>query len=243
MTKFETEPFSDGLPIIRGTYPATASAYMQVVAGGRDFSLLAPAVAKALEDAGLSVRVAHGSLTISGKHEAQLPEYRMDENIWRELVRQGYKQCHVTPIAVRNIYSGGQHGKGKARIYMYPEFTDGTLTIEPLFVAKGEGGDMLMNAVRDFARLHPFITPNFDQIVQCLTKPAYESQKWAPLMSDTRDIVGMARFTGQTVHDIIYYADSMVAMITRSERIEYLPIPNADGKPRLVETWKELIRG
>lgn len=242
MTVLEKESAINGPPIIGGTYPTTASAYMHVIAGGRDFSVLAPVVTKALQDAGLSVRVDNGSLTIAGKHEAQLPQYRMDENIWRELVCQGYKQCHVSPIAVRNIYSGGQHGKGKARIYMYSGFTDGTQVIEPLFVAKGEGGDRLINIVRDFAQTNPFNTPDFDQIAQRLKEPLFESQSWAPLMADTRDLVGMARFTGQDLPDVTFFADSMVAMIAFDEGLKYLPIPNIDGKPRYVSTWSALIR-
>lgn len=238
----EKETLLGGPPLIGGTYPATASAYLRVCAGGSDFSILAPVLTEALKRAGLSVTVSSESLGIAGIYEAPIPEYRMDETIWRELVRLGYKQRDVTPIAVRNIFSGGQHGGGKARMYIY-EVSPGIDQISiPVFVAKGEGSDALMDTVRDIAREHPYNLPDFDQIVQHLIKPAYESQRWAPLMSDTRDLVGRALFTGHGVPDITYLADSMIAMMAGDEGLEYLPIPNADKKPRFVATWTELIR-
>lgn len=223
---------SSEIPMIGGTYPAMASARLDVSAGGKDFSFLAPVVTQALEAVGLSVRVGDGFLTIAGRHEAQLPAYRMDDAIWNELTRQGYELTSVTPARVRNVFSGGQHGAGRARMYMYEEI--------PLFVAKGEGSGTLMEKVRNFARENSHSTLNFDQIVACLQKPEFKSQGWAPLMSDTRALVGGALFTGQGVPDITYFADSMVAMIAGDNGFEYIPIPNADGKPRYVNTWEQL---
>ncbi len=219
-------------PVIGGTYPATASAHLRVCAGGKDLSLLAPAVTKALQDAGLSACVGDGSLTVAGIYEARIPEYRMDEAIWSELTCQGYGLASVAPVRVRNVFSGGQHGGGKPRMYMYEDPT--------VFVAKGEGSDTLMDKVRGFVQKHPYSPPDFDQIVACIIKPEYLSQRWAPLMSDTRDLVGRALFTGQGVPDITYFADSMIAMIEGDKGLEYISIPNADGEARYVKTWKQL---
>lgn len=221
-------------PMIGGTYPATASVSLEVSAGRRDFSVLAPAVTEALQAVGLSARVGDGFLTIAGRHEAQLPAYRMDEEIWCELKSHGYKLGDVTPIAVRNVFSGGQHGRNQARMYMYEGLS--------LFVAKGVGGQMLLSTVGEYARAHPSGPPDFDQIVQCLIEPKYESQRWAPLMSNARGFVGRALFTGQGVPDITYFADSMVAIVEGDGAVEPVFLPNADGKPRFVATWAELIR-
>jgi len=221
--------------MICGTYPTMASVRLDISAGKKNFPFLAPVVTEALEAAGLTVNVGDGHLTIAGRHEAQLPAYRMDENIWNALITQGYGLASVTPVRVRNVFSGGQHSGGRARIYIYEELS--------LFVAKGEGSDTLMEKVRNFARENSYSsTPNFDQIVACLQKPEFKSQIWAPLMSDTRDLVGNACFTGQNIPDITYFADSMVAMISGEEGVKYISIPNADGKPRSVAAWAELIR-
>lgn len=219
-------------PMIGGTYPAMASVRLDVSAGKRDFPVLAPAMTHALETAGLSVTVYDQSLSIAADYEAQLPAYRMDDAIWNKLTRQGYKLASVAPVGVRNVFSGGQHGAGRARMYMYEELS--------LFVAKGEGSDTLMDKVRRFAQEYPYSPPDIDQIVARLQEPEYKSQRWAPLMSDTRGIVGGALFTGQGVSGITYFADSMVAMRAGNEGLEYIPIPNADGNPRYVETWKQL---
>lgn len=219
-------------PIIGVTYPSTASVSLEVFAGRKDFSVLAPAVTQALEAAGLSVTVYDQSLSIVGGYEARLPAYHMDRAIWNELTHQGYELASVAPVRVRNVFSGGQHGGGRARMYMYEGLK--------VFVAKGEGSDTLMDKVRIFARDYPYSPPDIDQIVMRLQKPEHKSQRWAPLMSDTRDIVGRALFTGQGVSDITYFADSMVAMIAGDNGFEYIPIPNADGKPRYVETWEQL---
>lgn len=219
-------------PMIGGRYPAMASVRLEVSAGKRDFSVLAPVVTEALKAVGLSVGVGDGFLTIAGRHEAQLPVYRMDDAIWNVLISKGYELGAVTPVSVRNVFSGGQHGAARPRMYMYEGI--------PLFVAKGEGSDALMNTVRDFARESPSGTPDFDHIVERLKKPPYVSQRWAPLMNDTRDLGVRALFTGQDVPDITYFADSMIAMIEGDEGLKYIPIPNTDGKPRYVETWKQL---
>lgn len=219
-------------PMIGGRYPTMASFRLEVSAGRRDFFVLAPVVTEALQAVGLSARVGDGFLTIAGRHEAQLPAYRMDDAIWYELISKGYKLASVTPVLVRNVFSGGQHGGGKPRMYMYEGI--------PLFVAKGEGSDALMDKVRRFAQEYPCSTPDIDQIVMRLQEPEYISQRWAPLMSDTRDLVGRALFTGQDVPDITYFADSMVAMIVGDEGLEYIPISNADRNPRYVKTWKQL---
>lgn len=221
-------------PIIGGTYPAVASVRLDVSAGKGDFSVLSPAVTQALERAGLSVTVYDQSLFIAGDYEARLPAYHMDRAIWDELIRQGYELTSVAPIQVRNVFSGGQHGAGRARMYMYEGLK--------VFVAKGEGSDTLMDKVRRFAQEYPYSPPDIDQIVMRLQEPEYTSQRWAPLMRDTRDIVGRALFSGQGVPDITYFADSMVAMIAGDNGFEYIPILNADGNPRYVATWAELIR-
>ena len=228
MTSIET-------PMICGTYPAIASVGFDISAGEKNFPFLAPVVTKALEAAGLTVNVGYGHLTIAGRHEARLPAYRMDENIWNALITQGYGLASVTPVRVRNVFSGGQHSGRRARMYIYEELS--------LFVAKGEGSDTLMEKVRNFARENFYSnTPDFDQIVDRLKKPAFPSQRWAPLMDDTRDLVGKGLFIGQgVVPDITYFADSMVATIVDEKGLEYIPIPNADVSPRFVATWEELI--
>lgn len=220
-------------PMIGGRYPAMASVRLEVSAGKRDFSVLAPAVTEALKRAGLSVTVYEQSFSIAGDYEARLPEYRMDDAIWDELTDQGYKLASVTPVRVRNVFSGGQHGARRPRMYMYEELG--------AFVAKGEGSGTLMEKIRRFAQECPCSNPDIDQIVKHLQEPEYKSQRWAPLMMDTRDIVGRALFSGQGVPDITYFADSMVAMIEGDGRLEYVDIPNADGNPRYVATWAELI--
>lgn len=241
MTDFETRPMSDGAPIISGIYPTTVSARLDFSLGRKGFSVLAPAVKNALEAAGLTVMFAADSLRIAGPCDAHLPAYRMDEEIWYELKSHGYKLGDVTPIEVRNVFSGGQHGRNQARMYMYPEFNTGSFIFEPLFVAKGVGGHMLLSKVGEFAKAHPSGTPDFDQIVQCLIEPKYESQRWAPRMSDTRGLVGSAYLTGLGQPDITYLADSMVAMVEGDRGVEPIFLPNADGKPRFVATWAELI--
>lgn len=220
-------------PVIGGEYPATAYVRFDVSAGKRDFSVLAPAVTQALERAGLSVTVYDQSLSIAAGYEAQLPAYRMDDAIWNELTRQGYKLASVAPVRVRYVFSGGQFGGRRPRMYLYEN--------DPfVFVAQGDGSDALMEKVRNFARKNSYSTPDFDHIVAHLQKPEYKSQIWSPLMSDTRDIVGRALFIRQGVPDITYLADSMVAMIAGDKGLEYLPITNADAKPRYVETWEQL---
>lgn len=237
MTDHEHEP-----PIIGGSYASAASIFLHS-SGGRDLSVLAPAVTEALQAAGLSVRVSNGSLTIAGRHEARTSEFRMDSSIWSELSGRGFSLNRVIPISVRNVFSGGQHGAGKARIYMYEGLTDGCNVIEPVFVAKGEGSQVLLESVRDFAKAHPCNSPDFDQIVAHLNKPAYPSHIWAPLMRDTRDIVGLAVFTNQeSTTDVMYIADSMVALQVGAQIFEYMTIPNLDKKPRYVATWSALIR-
>lgn len=219
--------------MIGGTYPAMASVRLDVSAGRKDISFLAPMVTEALEAAGLSVVFDADSLCIAAPCKALLPAYRMDEAIWTELTGQGYELASVTPVRVRNVFSGGQHSGRRARMYMYEE--------PLLFVARGEGSDALMEKVRSFARENSYTsTPNFNQIVACLQKPEFRSQRWAPLMSDTRGLVGRACFSRQGVPDITYFADSMVAMIAGDTGLEYLSIPNADGNPRHVETWEQL---
>lgn len=231
------------LPIIGVSYPSVSSVFLYSF-GRRDLSLLAPAITKALEDAGLSVRVDDGSLTISGRHEARTSEFRMDSNIWSELRGRGFSLNRVIPISVRNVFSGGQHGAGKPRIYMYEGLTDASNVIEPVFVTKGEGSHVLLESVRNFANAHPNDSPDFDHIVAHLNTPAYSSHIWAPLMRDTRDIVGLAVFTNQEFRtEVLYIADSMVALLVGAHGFEYLTIPNSDTKPRFVATWKQLIRG
>lgn len=242
MTDLEKETGSAVLPIICGTYPAIVSVYLHVIAGGRDFFLLAPAVTEALQTAGLSVHVGDGYLTIAGRHEAHLPAYRMDQNVWDECIGRGYTLGKIIPISVRNIYSGGQHGAGKARIYIYEKPSGIDEPPAPIFVARGDESYRFLDMVRDFAREHTCGPPDIDDIVRRLTKPLYASQTWAPLMADTRGVVGRALFTGPGQPDISYFADSMVAMIEGDEGFEYIPIPNGDGKPRYVVTWTHLIQ-
>lgn len=220
-------------PMISGTYAAMAYVRFDVSSGKRDFSVLAPTVTHALEAAGLSVTVYDQSLSIAAGYEAQLPAYRMDEAIWDTLTRQGYGLVSVTPVPVRNVFSGGQFGGRRPRMYLYEN--------DPfVFVAQGDGSDALMEKVRNFARENTASPPDIDHIVARLQEPEYKSQIWAPLMSDTRGLVGIAHFAGQGEPDIIYFADSMVAMIVGDEGLKYIPIPNADGTPRYVETWKQL---
>ncbi len=242
MTDFETKPRADGAPIISGSYSTTVSTRLDFSLVRKSFSVLAPAVKDALEAKGLTVMFAADFLRISGPCEAHLPPYRMDEEIWGELKSHGYKLRDVIPVEVRNVFSGGQHGRNQARMYMYPEFTTDFSTPEPLFVAKGEGGHVLLSKVGEFARAHPSGLPDFDQIVQCLIEPEYESQRWAPRMSDMRGLVGSAHLTGPGQPAITYLADSMVAMVDGDGGVEPILLPNADGKPRFVATWAELIR-